>query len=130
MSRTAACYLVYLTVSVYVTVIVGRRLHRQGCPFLNEIFAGREAAGRAINDLLLTGYYLVNIALDLLLLRGGVQVTDWLAGGEWLSIRLGVVLTTLGVMHFLNVTVLLAMQWYLGRRVRPGLTSRLEPAHR
>lgn len=117
MTPQAFAYVTYLTASVYVTVAVGRRLHRQGCPFLADIVPDRLEVGRAINNLLLTGYYLVNVAFAMLLLRRPESLLDWHAALGWTTQRLGIVMTTLGTMHFLNVCGLLLIHRWLNRRV-------------
>lgn len=63
-----------------------------------------------VNDLLLIGFYLTNIAFVLLMLRSRSNVTDWGRVVFLLSDKLGIVLTTLGVMHFINVAVLFAVR--------------------
>ncbi|MFV0445347.1 MAG: hypothetical protein ACK5Q5_17355 [Planctomycetaceae bacterium] len=108
----------YLAVSLYVTVHVGHRLHRQGCPFLEEIFPDRLHVGQAINNLLLTGYYLVNIALAVLMLQRTADVGSFRTALESSTSRLGVVMMTLGVMHAGNIAILLAVHRGLHRRGR------------
>ena len=116
MSPQTFAYVAYLFASVYITVAVGRRLHRQGCPFLADIFPDRLAMGRAVNNLLLTGYYLVNIAFAVLLLRRPGLLADWHAALSWSTERLGIVLLSLGTLHFLNVMALLLIHRWLHRR--------------
>ena len=110
MTLQAATYVIYLATSLYVTVYVGHILHRDGCPFLDDIFPERKDVGHAINDLLLTGYYLVNFALDVLLLRHPEPMVNVFDALHWYSHTLGIVLVTLGGMHFLNVAVLITIQ--------------------
>ena len=113
----ALAYTVYLSLSLFVTLGVGHRLHRAGCPFLADLFPGRLDVGRAINDALLTGYYLVNIALGVLLLRRPEQLPDLIATADWVCGRLGIVLLILGTLHIMNVLVLLGFHaWLLRRR--------------
>ncbi len=53
-------YSTYLAVAVFLVAIVGRKLHRDGGVWLDDLFNGSPLAAR-LNDLLLTGYCLVNI---------------------------------------------------------------------
>lgn len=127
MTNHAIVYALYLTASLFLTVWVGRRLHRSGCPFLAEVFPDRLDVGRAVNEVLLTGYYLVNLALDVLLLSRPGTLRDWLECVEWLGERVGAVLVTLGGLHLCNVLGLLAVGVWLRRRRRPGGRHRLSP---
>jgi hypothetical protein len=106
MTLITLVYLVYLTASVLITVWVGHMLHRHGRLFLIDVFHGNIRRADAVNHLLLVGFYLTNIAFVLAMLQTRLEVTDWLMGLDLLSRKLGIVLTTLGVMHFFNVAIL------------------------
>lgn len=110
MTRLALAYLIYLLCSVAITVFVGQTLHRHGRLFLIDVFHGNVPLADTVNHLLLVGFYLVNIALVLLFLRSKAFLPDDLAVATFLSEKLAVVLTTLGVMHFFNVGVLMAVR--------------------
>jgi hypothetical protein len=99
-------YLIYLAVSVALTVWVGWTLHRNGRQFLVDALAGNEKLADSVNHLLLVGFYLVNGGFVTLALRYGGQVHDAQAAIEYLSTKLGIVLLALGVMHFFNLFVL------------------------
>jgi len=109
-SLTLIVYLLYLTLSVLITVLVGKKLHRHGRPFLIDVFAGVEHTADAINQLLLVGFYLTNIAFVLFQMKTWNAAADWFDGLDILTYKLGVVLTTLGIMHFFNVFVLLQVR--------------------
>ena len=61
MSYILICYSVYLILTVILTVWVARTLFRNGKVFLIDIFHGNEELAKAVNNLLLVGFYLVNI---------------------------------------------------------------------
>ncbi len=109
-------YLAYLAVSLAVTVGVGRTLHHHGRPFLIDVFSGRANIADAVNHLLLVGFYLVNAAFVLFLLRSRLTVTGWEDAVHLLSGKFGILLTTLGVWHFANVAVLTAVRKYVWER--------------
>ena len=54
-------YLIYVGVSLAVTIWVGQSLHGNGRIFLVENFQGREKLADSVNHLLLVGFYLVNL---------------------------------------------------------------------
>jgi hypothetical protein len=110
MTPMIVVYLLYLFLSVLITVWVGHMLHRHGRLFLIDVLCGNERRADAVNHLLLVGYYLTNIALVLFLLRSRLSVADWLTGADLLSNKLGIVMTTLGTMHFFNLFVLLQVR--------------------
>ncbi len=99
-------YLIYLAVSVAVTIWVGRSLHHNGRVFLIENFQGRERLADSVNHLLLVGFYLVNIGFTSLALRYGEKPHDAVGALEFLSTKIGLVIVLLGFMHFFNMRML------------------------
>jgi hypothetical protein len=99
-------YLIYLAVSLAVTIWVGQSLHGNGRVFLVENFQGREKLADSVNHLLLVGFYLVNIGFVSLALRYGDKPTDLVGAVEFLSTKIGIVIVVLGFMHFFNMRML------------------------
>ena len=99
-------YLIYVAVSLAVTIWVGQSLHGNGRIFLVENFQGREKLADSVNHLLLVGFYLVNIGFVCLALRYGDKPTDLVGAVEFLSTKIGIVIVVLGAMHFFNMRML------------------------
>ncbi|GAA2612223.1 hypothetical protein [Paractinoplanes durhamensis] len=111
-------YLVYLLVSVGLTVWVATTLSRNGLVFLADVFADEKLA-KAVNQLLVMGFYLLNLGYVTFAMRSGAQVTDASEALETLSTKIGLVLLVLGILHFCNV-------FFLGR-YRRGRLRQLHP---
>ena len=106
-------YVPYAAIAVALTVWLARALSRHGQVFLHDVFPGRPALADAVNQLLVIGFYLVNLGWALLLVRaGGVDVRDAAGAFEVLTARVGTLLLLLGVAHLTNV--------YVFHRVRRG----------
>lgn len=99
-------YVTYLLISLAITVWVGRSLNKNGKVFLVEIFRGRNDLADSVNHLLLVGFYLINIGFVTLAMHYGPKAKDWVSAAELLSIKIGLVLLLLGVMHFFNIYLL------------------------
>jgi len=110
MNHTVATYLVYLFVSLLLTVWVGRTLHQNGRIFLVDAFRGNEPLADSINHLLLVGFYLVNAGYVVLALKEGTQPASAQEVLEVLSRKVGSVLLGLGAMHFFNLYVFSRMR--------------------
>jgi len=99
-------YLPYAAIAVSLTIWLARALSRHGEVFLRDVFPGRASLADAINQLLVIGFYLVNLGWALLLLRAGQlraeTVTD--AVGI-LTTRLGTLLLLLGIAHLTNLYI-------------------------
>jgi hypothetical protein len=106
MDLTVVAYIVYLLISVALTVWVARTLSRNGRIFLADVLHGNEKLAEAVNHLLVVGFYLVNFGFVALYLSQDEAVADARSLFEALSVKLGVVLLVLGVMHLGNVYVL------------------------
>ncbi|MFE4964967.1 hypothetical protein [Streptomyces sp. NPDC056660] len=106
MDRTAIAYVIYLLVSIGLTIWVARTLSRHGRIFLSDVLHGNEQLADAVNHLLVVGFYLVNLGFVALYLHTSDTVDDTREIFEALSAKLGVVLLVLGVMHLGNVYVL------------------------
>ena len=102
---TVGCYLAYAALSLMVTVWVARTLHKNGRVFLIDAFRGNADLADSVNQLLVVGFYLINIGWVLLALKSEGTLTTVRQFIELLSDKMGVVLLVLGGMHFFNLYV-------------------------
>ena len=106
-------YLAYLLVSVALTIWVATTLSRNGLVFLEDVFADSRLA-RAVNQLLVMGFYLLNLGYVAVAMRSSARVPDAARALETLSYKIGFVLLVLGALHVCNV-------FFLGRYRRGRL---------
>ncbi|GGW43266.1 hypothetical protein [Streptomyces xantholiticus] len=106
MDLTVVAYVVYLLISVGLTAWVARTLSKNGRIFLADVLKGDEKLADAVNHLLVVGFYLVNFGFIALYLRSADEITETRGLFEALSVKIGVVLLVLGIMHLGNVYVL------------------------
>ncbi|MGC5529831.1 hypothetical protein [Streptomyces sp. SR-10] len=106
MDLTVVAYVIYLLITVALTVWVARTLSRNGRIFLADVLHGNEKLAEAVNHLLVVGFYLVNLGFVTLYLKNADGVANARELFEALSVKVGVVLLVLGVMHLGNVWVL------------------------
>ncbi len=110
MDWTVGTYAAYLVVTIPLVVWVARTLSRHGKVFLADVFAGNDSLAEAVNTLLVVGFYLLNLGFVSLYLRISSPVGDLGGLMETLSVKVGVVTLTLGVLHFVNVYVFNAIR--------------------
>ncbi len=96
-------YSVYAALSIALTVWVGRTLHGHGKLFLVDAFRGDAKMAEAVNHLLRVGFYLINLGFVALFLSLGREPSGLVGGIEYISVKIGIVLLVLGVMHFFNM---------------------------
>ena len=105
MNAKVVTYLVYLTISIGLTVWVARTLHKNGRSFLVEAFHHNDDLADSVNHLLVVGFYLINLGYVSLALKTGQELTEAGESIELLSRKVGLVLLVLGGMHFFNLYV-------------------------
>jgi hypothetical protein len=107
---TTYTYLIYLAISIAVTVWVARTLHKNGRVFLVDVFHGNEPLADSVNHLLVVGFYLINFGYVSLALKLGYNVGTAQESIEALSVKVGMVLIVLGGMHFFNLFIFSRMR--------------------
>ena len=110
MNWTASTYLAYLLITVPLTVWVARTLSRHGRVFLADVFDDNHELADAVNSLLVVGFYLLNLGFVILYLKSDGTVPDLTGMFDALSVKIGVVMLVLGVVHFCNVYVFNAIR--------------------
>jgi hypothetical protein len=103
-------YLVYIALSIPLTVWVAHTLHKNGRVFLVDSFKGNEELADSVNHLLVVGFYLINIGYVALALKEAVAPADLREVLETISRKIGVVMLVLGAMHFFNILVFSKMR--------------------
>lgn len=97
-------YLVYTALAVALTVWLARTLFESGGLFLESVFEDQADLAEAVNRLLVTGFYMLNLGYALWLIRSEAHATAF-AAVQFLVNRFAVLLLTLGAIHFVNVYV-------------------------
>src|SRR6476620_11345290 len=110
MDYTVGTYLIYLAISIALTIWVGRTLHKNGRVFLVDVFHGNDALADSVNHLLVVGFYLINFGYVTLALKLGYAVTTAEQSIEAQSVKVGMVLLVLGGMHFFNLFIFSRMR--------------------
>src|SRR5438477_8661726 len=96
-------YIIYIALSVPLTIWVAHTLYKNGRVFLIDSFRGNERLADSVNHLLVVGFYLINIGYVALALKERIAPTDVREVLETISRKIGVVMLVLGAMHFFGV---------------------------
>ncbi|HEX6077626.1 MAG TPA: hypothetical protein VFZ32_20505 [Micromonosporaceae bacterium] len=104
-------YLVYLALSMGLTAVVARILFRHGKAFLADVF-GDASLADSLNRLLVVAFFLVSLGYVAVSLRFEEQVDSASHAVELLSMKLGLVLLGVGVLHGLNLYALSRIRRY------------------
>jgi hypothetical protein len=118
-SNLATVYTIYATAGIGLTIWLARTLARNGEVFLEDVFADNPRMAAAVNRLLVVGFYLLNLGYAFSTLKASTTAPTPVAAIEVLAMKLGALLLSLGVLHFLNL--------YLFHRIRRRGQIRLAP---
>ena len=109
MNYNIISYSFYFLILLFIVLYVGAVLYRNGRPFLINTFSGNILLADAVNKFLLVGYYLVNIGYTILFLKSTENIDSVMDVYNVLSVKAGAIVLTLGIMHFMNVILLIAI---------------------
>ena len=113
-------YILYLAITLAITIWVARTLSKNGVVFLIQCFGQNETLARSTNHLLVVGFYLVNIGFITLTLSLGNEPTTVTGAIRFLSGKVGLAVIVLGAMHFFNMGAIAQF----GRKVNGWLDDR------
>jgi len=113
-------YILYLAITLAITIWVARTLSKNGVVFLIQCFGQNETLARSTNHLLVVGFYLVNIGFISLTLSLGNEPTTVTGAIRFLSGKVGLAVIVLGAMHFFNMGAIAQF----GRKVNGWLDDR------
>src|SRR5689334_10608058 len=98
-------YAIYLPLTIALTIWVAKTLFTNGRVFLVDIFHGNEALADSVNQLLVVGFYLINIGYAVYTLQIFGEINSAQVVIEKLSLKIGAIILILGGMHFFNLFV-------------------------
>lgn len=103
-------YCLYLVITLALTIWVARTLFKNGKIFLIDIFHGNKDLADSVNNLLLVGFYLINIGYAVYTLQVTYDITNVREVIESLSIKIGLIILILGGMHFFNLYIFFTLR--------------------
>ncbi|MBS1731845.1 MAG: hypothetical protein JST02_00990 [Bacteroidetes bacterium] len=110
MNQVIIAYVLYLIITTILTIWVAKTLFRNGKIFLYDIFHGNKELADSVNNLLLVGFYLINIGYAVYTL----QITSGIGNAqdmfEKLSLKIGLIILILGFMHFMNLYIFFTLR--------------------
>jgi hypothetical protein len=109
-------YLLYAVITIPLTLFVAKTLSANGRHFLVDVFKGNDYLAKAVNQLLVVGFYLLNLGFVAFYLASERDIATVRAAIEELSRKVGGVAIVIGVVHFGNIIVL---NKYRNRAVHP-----------
>jgi hypothetical protein len=118
-------YSLYAAITIPLTLFVSRTLSRNGRHFLVDVFKGNDDLAAAVNQLLVVGFYLLNLGFVSFFLTSKREINSTRVALEVLSTKVGTVAIAIGIVHFCNIWVFNA---YRNRALHPAPKPYTPPA--
>jgi hypothetical protein len=99
-------YSFYFVIIGYITIIVGKKFHTHGRVFIHDLFTDYNL-GESVNNILLVGYYLLNIGNAVLMIREWPTLHSLESVIVEIGFNVGQIVLLLAFMHYVNITLLL-----------------------
>lgn len=103
-------YSFYLIITICLTIWVARTLFKNGKIFLVDIFHGNKELADSVNNLLVVGFYLINLGYAVYTLQVAEQINNTQQIIEMLSVKIGLIILILGFMHFFNLYIFFTLR--------------------
>jgi hypothetical protein len=119
-------YALYAAITIPLTLFVARTLSANGRHFLVDVFKGNDELAKAVNQLLVVGFYLLNLGFVAFFLASDRDIESKRRAIEELSTKVGTVAIVIGIVHFANIIVL---NKYRNRALhpKPATTAYIPP---
>src|SRR3954464_3974787 len=103
MDLKVATYLLYLAITVPLTIWVGRALKRHGEVFLVDVFAGDDRLAPSVEQPLVIRFFLLNFGFLSNFMASSAEIMTGRELMELLSRKVGGVALAIGFIHLANV---------------------------
>ncbi|MFT5511912.1 MAG: hypothetical protein ACI8SE_000306 [Bacteroidia bacterium] len=103
MNLNLVSYAIYLTITFYITVVVGYRFYKNGIHVVMELFHPNTEGAHAINRLLLVGYYLVNLGYLAISIRTWPTISSIQIMTGLLFKEVSFIFLVLALLHYNNL---------------------------
>ncbi len=99
-------YAIYLLITIFIIVKVGRICYQNGNIYVAQLIPDHMDLCHKINQVLLLGYYLMNIGYCAMTLISWEKIITFNQLIEVIAFKSAIIIGTIAFMHYLNIFVL------------------------
>jgi hypothetical protein len=118
MNYNVFAYMIYLLLTVFIIVYVGRMFYRNGRVFILGLMKGDAATTDHLNRILLIAYYLFNIGYAFMKLRFWQKVVNLEMLVSSIANNMSILIFILASTHYMNMLMI----WRLSKTKKYSLT--------
>jgi len=106
MNLNITAYGIYLLITGIIIIKVGRVCYNNGNIFVSELIPDHEDLCHRANQLLLVGYYLLNLGYCAMTLISWETITTFGQLIEIIAYKSAIIITIIAIMHYLNIILI------------------------
>lgn len=99
-------YFFYFIITFFIIIKVGKICYNNGNIFVSQLIPNREEMCQKINQMLLIGYYLLNIGYCAMTIISWKKISSAENLIEIIATKSALIIITISVMHFINIFLL------------------------
>jgi hypothetical protein len=99
-------YFIYLTITIFIIVRVGKNCYKNGNIFVSELIPNHLDLCQKINQILLLGYYLLNIGYCAMTLISWEKILLTSQLIEVIAIKAATIIFIISALHYTNIIIL------------------------
>ena len=122
MSYNAIGYIIFLAVIFFVTFHIGFKFYKNGEVYIRMLMPEEPHLVKAINKMLLVGYYLLNLGYASVSISSWPTIESVESLCAYLSDQIGFIILMLALIHYFNLTWLLLYSRYINKKHKSNTT--------
>ncbi|MBF03808.1 MAG: hypothetical protein CMP76_10980 [Flavobacterium sp.] len=99
-------YLIYFSITCFIILKVGKVCYDNGNIYVSQLIPNHEALCQRINQMLLIGYYLLNIGYCAMTIISWQKIISFENLIEIIASKSAIIIITIALMHYLNIYLL------------------------
>jgi hypothetical protein len=99
-------YIIYLLITTFIIIRVGKICYKNGNVFVAQLIPEHEDLCLKTNQILLIGYYLLNIGYCAMTLISWEKIIFFNQLIEVIAYKSAIIICTIATMHYVNIMVL------------------------
>ncbi|WP_281227964.1 hypothetical protein [Flavobacterium aquiphilum] len=99
-------YLIYLSITIFIILKVGKICYKNGNIYVAELIPNHADICQKINQVLLLGYYLLNIGYCAMTLISWQKITSSPQLIETIGIKSALIIFIISLLHYFNIIIL------------------------
>lgn len=103
MNYNISAYIVFLALTAFIIVYVGRYFFTNGRVFIISLMNDNTTLADSINRILLVGYYLVNIGYAFIKIKQWPEISSLSIWFSSLAENMAILILILAILHYLNM---------------------------